>query len=323
MHVRPAVADDAAAITDIYNSGIAEGGATFETRPHSLDQIHARLAATDRYPIVVAEEAGEVIGWAGVGPYRARACYAGIGEFSVYVAPGRRGHGVGRHLLAALVDAARDCGFWKLVSRVFPYNQASLKAARAVGFREAGTYEKHGFLAGRWQDVVIVERLIPENQTPNGLRFRQASDEDWTAIAALLDAAGLPLAGAQTHLRNFVLAVRDDEITGCASYEDPGPPTEHTNGTTAIERPVLLRSVALRPAERGTGAGRLLVERTLDRARRQGATSAILLTTTAEAFFAHLGFVRMTRADVPPALLGSAELTGACPSSAVIMRRVL
>ena len=324
MHVRPAVADDAAAITDIYNSGIAEGGATFETRLHSLEQIETRLAATARYPIVVAEDGGDVIGWAGVSPYRSRACYAGIGEFSVYVRPGDRGRGAGRRLLAALIDAARDSGYWKLVSRVFPYNIASLKAARAVGFREAGTYEKHGFLAGRWQDVVIVERLIPENQTPTGVRFRRAAADDWPAIAALLKDAALPLEGADGHLEHFVLAVRDDAIVGCATYEDyrSGAAGASAAGSDS-EHAVLLRSVALAPSERGTGVGRLLVDRVLDRARRCGATSAVLLTTTAEAFFAHLGFARITRDDVPAPLLKSAEFTGACPASAVIMRRTL
>jgi len=324
MHLRPAAADDAAPITDIYNSGIAEGGATFETRPRTLEQTEARLAATARYPIVVAEDDGHVIGWAGVSSYRSRACYAGIGEFSVYVRPGDRGRGAGRRLLAALVDAARDSGYWKLVSRVFPFNVASLKAARAVGFREAGTYEKHGFLAGRWQDVVIVERLIPENQTPTGVRFRRAVAEDWPAIAALLKDAALPLQGADGHLEHFVVAVRDDATVGCATYEDycSGAAGSSAAGLDS-EQAVLLRSVALALAERGTGAGRLLVDRVLDRARRGGATSAILLTTTAEAFFAHLGFTRITRDDVPAALLTSAEFTGACPASAAIMRRLL
>jgi len=324
MHVRSAVAADAAAITDIYNSGIAEGGATFETRPRSLEQTQARLAETGRYPIVVAEDGGDVIGWAGVSSYRPRACYAGIGECSVYVRPGDRRRGAGRRLLAALIDAARDCGYWKLVSRVFPFNIASLNAVRAVGFREAGTYEKHGFLAGRWQDVVIIERLIPENQTPTGVRFRRATADDWPAIEGLLKDAALPLDGAHAHLDHFVLAVRDDAIVGCATYEDycsgaVGSPAARPDS----ERAVLLRSVALTPSERGTGVGRLLVDRVFDRARRRGGTSAVLLTTTAEAFFAHLGFTRATRDDVPAPLLKSAEFTGACPASAVIMRRTL
>jgi phosphinothricin acetyltransferase len=72
---------------------------------------------------------------------------------------------VGRTLLDALVGVAKDRGDWKLVSRIFPFNTASRALCRACGFREVGVYEKHGRLDGRWLDVVIVERLIPENLT--------------------------------------------------------------------------------------------------------------------------------------------------------------
>jgi phosphinothricin acetyltransferase len=308
MPIRHARSADAGAIADIYNAGIAEGGATFETTPRTAADIDARLADQHRYPMVVAEDAGgRVTGWAAIGSYRARPCYAGVGEFSVYVAPGARGQGLGRQLLDALVDAARDAGYWKLVSRVFPSNAASRAACRAAGFREAGIYEKHGFTNGAWQDVIIVERLIPENQLPGGLRCRQAHDRDWPAIEALLTAADLPLAGARDHVANFVIALRDEEVVGCATVERAGGPA------------VLLRSVALSPSVRGTGAGRTLVDRVLGRAARAGATRAVLLTTTAEAFFTHLGFRRITRDEVPASLLASAEFTGACPSTAVVM----
>jgi L-amino acid N-acyltransferase YncA len=163
---RPAVDDDANAIAEIYNQGIAERGATFETEPRSADDIRARLADEGRYPLLVAEDAGMVIGWAGLSPYRPRACYAGIAEFSIYLAPQARGRGVGRQLLDTLVETARGRGYWKLVSRIFPFNTRSRALCRACGFREVGTYEKHGRLDGQWLDVIIVERLIPENLEP-------------------------------------------------------------------------------------------------------------------------------------------------------------
>jgi L-amino acid N-acyltransferase YncA len=95
--------------------------------------------------------------------YRPRACYEGIAEFSIYLDRAARGRGIGRQLLTALVDAARVRGYWKLVSRVFPFNTPSRALCKACGFREVGVYEKHGRLDGKWLDVVIVERLIPEN----------------------------------------------------------------------------------------------------------------------------------------------------------------
>ena len=161
--IRPADTADASAIAAVYNQGIAERTATFETDPRSVADIEARLRDQLRYPTLVADEDGAVLGWAGVSSYRPRACYSGIGEFSVYVDRNARGRGIGRQLLEALADEARGRGYWKLVSRIFPSNEASRRLCRACGFREVGVYEKHGRLDGRWTDVVIVERLIPEN----------------------------------------------------------------------------------------------------------------------------------------------------------------
>jgi phosphinothricin acetyltransferase len=163
--IRPAAASDADVIAAIYNQGIDDRGATFETAPRTAGDIAARLAESDRFPLLVADDGGSVLGWAGISAYRPRACYAGIGEFSIYLDRAARGRGIGRALLASLVDAARDRGYWKLVSRVFPFNAASRAVCRSCGFREVGIYEKHGRLDGQWVDVVIVERLIPENLT--------------------------------------------------------------------------------------------------------------------------------------------------------------
>jgi L-amino acid N-acyltransferase YncA len=163
LAIRAATAGDAGAIAAVYNQGIEERGATFETDLRSPAEIAAKLADSARFPWLVAEERGAVVGFASLSAYRPRACYAGIAEFSIYLDRAARGRGVGRHLLASLVDTARDRGYWKLVSRVFPFNTASRALCRACGFREVGVYEKHGRLDGRWIDVVIVERLIPEN----------------------------------------------------------------------------------------------------------------------------------------------------------------
>jgi phosphinothricin acetyltransferase len=163
--VRPAREDDAAAIAEIYNQGILGRQATFETRLRTPDDILETLrAGAGRFPYLVAEIGGVVTGWASVSTYRPRDCYAGIGEFSIYVHEDWRHAGVGRVLLPVLIDAAGKAGFWKLLSRVFPENTASLRLAAACGFREVGTYEKHGQLDGVWRDTVIIERLIPANQ---------------------------------------------------------------------------------------------------------------------------------------------------------------
>jgi phosphinothricin acetyltransferase len=108
----------------------------------------------------VVEDEGEVVGFASSSSYRPRACYAGIAEFSVYVARARRGRGVGRVALEGLVTAAREAGLHKLVSRIFPENAASRAVCRAAGFREVGIYHEHGQLDGVWKDCVIVERIV-------------------------------------------------------------------------------------------------------------------------------------------------------------------
>ena len=161
--IRDAQPPDAEAIARIYNQGIEERAATFETQPRTAQDIAVKLTDRERYPVLVATEGDAVIGWAGLSTYRPRACYSGIAEFSIYLDQAVRNRGVGRRLLTALVGAARDRGYWKLVSRVFPFNTASRALCKACGFREVGIYEKHGQLDGHWLDVVIVERVIPEN----------------------------------------------------------------------------------------------------------------------------------------------------------------
>jgi phosphinothricin acetyltransferase len=164
IQIRGARLGDAAAIADIYNQGISGRGATFETVLRTPEDIRKTLQTGGRqYPFLVAEREGQVVGWASVSTYRPRACYAGIGEFSIYIDEAARGLGVGKQLLDALIAAAEQAGFWKLLSRVFPFNTGSRKLCAACGFREVGTYEKHAKLDGQWLDVIIVERLIPEN----------------------------------------------------------------------------------------------------------------------------------------------------------------
>jgi phosphinothricin acetyltransferase len=161
--IRAATVADARAIARIYNQGIAERIATFETEPRSAGQMASALAERgDRYPTVVAERDRQVIACAWASLYRPRACYAGIAEFSIYTDRAARGTGVGRLALGALIKECERRGFWKLVSRIFPENKASRALCRSVGFREVGVYLRHGKLDGEWRDCVIVERLLGE-----------------------------------------------------------------------------------------------------------------------------------------------------------------
>jgi L-amino acid N-acyltransferase YncA len=158
MTSRPATLEDAEAIARIYNEGIQDRVATFETRLRSADDIHAWFDGV--HPVLVVEEGNDVVAFAATSTYRPRECYAGVAETSVYVARSFRRRGAGSFALLALIQAAQQAGFWKLVSRIFPENAASRGLVRELGFREVGVYEKHGQLDGQWRDVVIVERLL-------------------------------------------------------------------------------------------------------------------------------------------------------------------
>ena len=158
---RTANVRDAEAIARIYNEGIADRIATFETEPRTAAQLAATLTDKgDRYPTVVVERDGEVVAWASAGAYRNRPAYAGVAEHSVYVARAARGTGAGRAALEALCRAYAERGFWKIVSRIFPENTASLALHERCGFRVVGIYRRHGRLEGAWRDCVIVERLL-------------------------------------------------------------------------------------------------------------------------------------------------------------------
>lgn len=163
---RIATVEDAEAIARIYNEGIADRIATFETEARTPAQMASALTDKgDRYPTVVVERAGAVVAWAGAGAYRSRPAYAGVAEHSVYVARAARGTGAGRAALEGLCRVYAERGFWKIVSRIFPENTASLQLHERCGFRVVGVYRRHGRLEGVWRDCVIVERLLGEAAT--------------------------------------------------------------------------------------------------------------------------------------------------------------
>ena len=162
LTARPASPDDAESIARIYNEGIDDRVGTFETRERTPEDVRAWFDGI--HPIVIVEDSGAIVAFASTSSYRPRDCYAGIAEFSVYVDRARRGRGAGRAAMEALVARrARGGSVETGVTRV-RRERRQPSPARRVGFREVGVYEKHARLDGVWRDVVIVERLIPENQ---------------------------------------------------------------------------------------------------------------------------------------------------------------
>jgi L-amino acid N-acyltransferase YncA len=159
ISIRPAAEPDAAAVTEIYNEGIADRVATFETRPRAAEEIATWFAVGLPFIVATAGDQG-VVGFARVSPYSDRCVYSGVGEHGVYVARRARGQGIGRALLDALVAACEHAAIYKLTSRVFTDNGASRAVHLAAGFEEVGIQRRHGRLDGEWKDCVLVERLL-------------------------------------------------------------------------------------------------------------------------------------------------------------------
>jgi phosphinothricin acetyltransferase len=157
--IRPAEPDDAPAIASIYNEGIAERIATFETEPRSAEDVAPWIGA--ELPLLVAvDDGGEVLGWAKLNEYSDRCCYGGVAEASVYVGRAARGRGAGRSLVEAICSAAEERGMWKVIGLLFPENAPSRALFRSCGFEEVGTFRRHGRLDGEWRDVLLLERLL-------------------------------------------------------------------------------------------------------------------------------------------------------------------
>jgi L-amino acid N-acyltransferase YncA len=159
--IRSATADDCAAIARIYNEGILDRLATLETETRSAEERRQWLAGKSaRHPVFVAELEGEVVAWGSLNVFNPRPCYDPVADFSVYVARDRRGEGLGRAMLAHLVEAARAIGFHKLVLATFPFNTGGVALYERLGFRPVGIYREQGQLDGKWVDILIMEKLL-------------------------------------------------------------------------------------------------------------------------------------------------------------------
>ncbi|MFI6147480.1 GNAT family N-acetyltransferase [Streptomyces sp. NPDC051109] len=143
----------------IYQAGIDEGNATFETTAPAWDSFDAAKLPEHRF--VAVDTDGKVLGWVAASAVSDRCAYAGVVEHSVYVHPGARGRGVASALLKALVNSTEATGIWTIQSGIFPENTASLAVHQRAGFRIIGTRERIGRHNGAWRDVVLVERRSP------------------------------------------------------------------------------------------------------------------------------------------------------------------
>jgi L-amino acid N-acyltransferase YncA len=157
---RTVVDDDLPAVLSIYAAGLATRNATFETELPTAEQLRAKWLPGLAW---VAELDGAVAGWTAVMPVSGRACYAGVGETSVYVAEAARGRGVGKALLRTQVDGADAAGMWTLQTSIFPENQASIALHEYAGYRTLAVRTRIAQLDGVWRDTVLMERRSEVN----------------------------------------------------------------------------------------------------------------------------------------------------------------
>jgi phosphinothricin acetyltransferase len=148
--------DDWPHVRAIYLEGIVTGNATFETEAPSWEAWDRAHVAKPR--LVARDPDGSVLGWVAVTPVSGRCVYAGVADLSVYVSAAARGRGVGRALLAALIESSERAGIWTLQAGIFPENASSLALHRACGFRDVGRRERIGKMHGVWRDVLLLER---------------------------------------------------------------------------------------------------------------------------------------------------------------------
>lgn len=163
---------DVPAIATIYAEAVRTGRASFELEPPSEAEMGRRRAALDAsgHPYLVAESAGAVVGYAYAGPYRPRPAYRNTVENSVYVRPDQQGRGVGRRLLAALIEAAEARGFRQMVAVIGDSaNAASIGLHTAAGFVHIGTLASVGRKHGLWLDTILMQRALgPGDGAPPG-----------------------------------------------------------------------------------------------------------------------------------------------------------
>ncbi len=162
MEVRLAGEGDAEAIRAIYNLEVTTSTVTFDLVPRTVEAQQRWLAARSgaHVALVAVDDEGVVAGFASLSPYRNRPAYNTSVEDSVYVRRDRQGLGVGKLLLAALLETATASGFHAVMARVVGGHEASIGLHASLGFAIVGTEREVGRKFGRWLDVVVMQRLL-------------------------------------------------------------------------------------------------------------------------------------------------------------------
>jgi len=163
MQIRPAAHADLPGILEIYNDAVLTTTATYDYEPRTLEHRTQWFEERqrDNYPVFVAVgDAGRVVGWSALNPFHARIGYRFTSENSVYVAADMRGRGIGKLLLAPLIEGAKARGLHAIIAAIDAENEVSIRLHAAFGFEKVGHFKQTGFKFNRWLDLVYMEKLV-------------------------------------------------------------------------------------------------------------------------------------------------------------------
>lgn len=162
--LRPAIEEDLAAINAIYNFYVRTSTSTFDLEEVSLKERHSWFREHgERYPVLVAEAAGEVVGWCSASPFHLRPGYRHTLEDSVYLQDAWRGRGIGKLLLGELLRQVERLGYHSVMALIGDSaNEASVRLHASLGFRQVGIEREVGYKFGRWLDVVLMQWQSPQ-----------------------------------------------------------------------------------------------------------------------------------------------------------------
>ena len=167
LRLRPAVEADGAAVAAIYAPYVTDTVITFDYEPVSGEEFSRRIRTTlERYPYLVAEENGEIIGYAYASAFKGRAAYDWSIETSIYIRMDRRGQGAGRALYEALETALRSQNVLNVNACITYPNPASVAFHEKLGYTTVAHFHRCGFKLGEWRDVIWMEKMLGEHQNP-------------------------------------------------------------------------------------------------------------------------------------------------------------
>jgi L-amino acid N-acyltransferase YncA len=162
MIVRDATMNDAEAIRAIYNDAVLNTTAVFDyaAREPQAQRDWLQMKAEQKLPVLVADDAGTVLGYASYGPFRPWPAYLYTVENAIYIAPQSRGKGIGAQLLSPLLQIASERGLRTMIAGITADNAASLRLHEKLGYRQAGVIREAGWKFERWLDLVFLQRML-------------------------------------------------------------------------------------------------------------------------------------------------------------------